>query len=100
MNIISQHSKKRIIQRTEGINYIYEAKRLAKQAWTAGKTISQYCGCPGFAAYLQTKKDQSRTCNIRIYRDNVYIWKGKSHTLVTVIPIPKRYLKEIEEAGV
>lgn len=97
MNIISQHSKKRIIQRTEGINYIYEAKRLARQAWTTGKTINQFCSYPEFTAYLQAKRDQSRTCNIRVYRGNIYIWKGKNHTLVTVIPIPSRFLKAIEE---
>ena len=97
MTAISRHSKKRMVERTEGIQSFSEAKRIAKQAWSAGKTINQFCSYPEFASYLRTKQEQSRTCSIRVYRGNLFIWKGKNKTLVTVHPIPNRFLEGMVE---
>lgn len=91
---ITRHSKERIVERTNGINNLYEAKKLAKQARISGKTLNDFQKYPRFFAYLQNKKGQTNSCSIRIYRDNIYIWRGKN-ILMTVHPIPERYLKEM-----
>lgn len=93
---ITQHSKQRIIERTEGISTKAEAKKLAKQAKRSGKTLNDFQRYPNFFSYLQHKKNQTNSCTIRIYRDNIYIWRGKD-ILVTAHPIPERYIKEMEE---
>lgn len=97
MAIISRHSKQRIVERNEGVNTFSEAKRLAKQARVSGKTLNNFQKYPKFFHYLQGKKNQTNDCFIRIYRGNIYIWRGKHKTLVTAHPIPDRFIKEIEE---
>lgn len=94
---ITRHSKERIMERTEGIDSIPEAKKVAKQAKQSGKTINYFQKYPKFFSYLQNKKGQSNECSIRIYRGCIYIWKGKRKALITAHPIPDRYLQEIEE---
>lgn len=95
--IISKHSKQRIVERDEGISYFCEAKKVAKQAYISGKTINYFQSNPAFYSYLQSKQKQTKTCSIRVYRGNIYIWKGKRKTLVTAHPIPDRFKKELEE---
>ena len=95
---LSKHSKRRIVERDISINYICEAKRLAVQAYQSGAVISEFQKYPKFFSYLQNKRNQTRTCSIRIYHNNIYIWRGRAKkTLVTVHPIPDRYMKEMEE---
>lgn len=91
---ITRHSKERIVERTNGVNSLYEAKKLAKQARISGKTINDFQKYPRFFSYLQNKKRQTNSCSIRIYRNNIYIWRGKN-ILVTAHPIPERYLEEM-----
>lgn len=93
---ITKHSKQRIIERTENCNNFTEAKKLAKQAKKSGVTINEFQQYPHFFSYLQNKRNQTNTCSIRIYQDNIYIWRGKG-VLVTVHPIPYRYIKEMKE---
>lgn len=95
MASITKHSKERIVERTDGITTFAEAKRLAKQAKTSGKTINYYQNYPKFFSYLQNKRSQTNDCSIRIYRGCIYIWRGKNKTLVTAHQIPDRYLEEI-----
>lgn len=95
---VSKHSKERIVERTDGVNSFAEAKKLAKQAWRSGKTINHFQKCENFSNYLRTKRDQTRTCSIRVYKNNIYIWRGKK-TLVTVHPIPDRFIEEIGEVN-
>lgn len=95
MYSISYHSKKRIMERTQGVDSLKEAKRLAKQAKRSGKTIGNFTQYPKFLTYLRQKRDQTNSCTIRIYKGNIYIWRGKN-TLVTAHPIPERYLEEME----
>lgn len=95
-NSLSNHSKERSIERVEGIETVADAKRCAKQARLHGNTINKYQRYPKFFSYLQNKRNQTRTCTIRIYKDNIYIWRGKLQTLVTVHPIPDRYQEEME----
>lgn len=97
MASITKHSKERIIERTEGVTTFAEAKRLAKQAKISGKTINYYQNYPKFFSYLQNKRNQTNDCSIRIYRGCIYIWRGKTKTLVTAHPIPSRYIEEMED---
>lgn len=91
---ITRHSKERIVERTEGISSFAEAKRLAKQAKRSGSTINEFQDCPHFFSYLQTKRNQTNTCSVRVYRGNIYIWRGKD-TLITAHPIPTRFHEEL-----
>lgn len=95
MGKITKHSKERIIERTEGISNFAEAKRLAKQAKHSGKTLNDFQKYPKFFSYLRAKKRQTNTCSVRVYRSNIYIWRGKD-TLVTAHPIPDRYIEEMK----
>lgn len=94
---LTQHGKERIVERNETISSFSDAKRIAKIAWQSGKTRGAFTKYPKFFNYLANKQSQSNTCSIRVYKDNIYIWRGKNRNLVTSHPIPDRYLKEIEE---
>ena len=94
---ITRHSAQRLIERDDSVDTTLQAKRTAKIARVSGKTIGCYQRYPKFFSYLQNKKGQTNTCSIRIYQDNIYIWRGKSHSLVTAHPIPERYKAEMEE---
>lgn len=96
MSAITKHSKERIIERTEGINTFAEAKKLAKQAKTSGKTINYFHNYPRFFSYLQNKRHQTNDCSIRVYRGCIYIWRGKNKSLVTAHKIPDRYIEEMK----
>ncbi len=92
---ITKHSKERIVQRTDA-NSFAEAKKLAKQAKLSGKTINHFQRYPRFFSYLQNKRAQTNDCSIRIYQGNIFIWRGRTKSLVTAHPIPDRYLTEME----
>lgn len=92
---LSKHSKERSVERVERINCFAEAKRNAKIAYRAGKTISYYDSKPQFSAYLQSRKRTSNSSTIRVYKGNIYIWRGKHKTLTTVLPIPERFIEEL-----
>lgn len=93
---ITKHSKERIVERDEKVSCYTEAKRTAKQAYISGKTLNHFQKCPSFYNYLWNKKGQARNCSIRVYHGNIYIWKGRSKTLVTAHPIPDRFKNELE----
>lgn len=94
---ISRHSKQRMVERTENANNFAEAESFAKNAKTSGSTINSFQKYPKFFSYLKNKKDQTNDCTLRVYKGYIFIWRGKSKTLVTVHEIPERYVKEIEE---
>lgn len=94
---LTQHGKERIVERNETIASISDAKRIAKIAWRSGKERGAFQKYPRFFSYLTNKQSRSNTCSIRIYKDNIYIWRGKNRSLVTSHPIPERYLKEMDE---
>ncbi|MCM1217320.1 MAG: hypothetical protein NC548_22715 [Lachnospiraceae bacterium] len=97
MTHITKHSKERIVERTESVDSFNEAKKVAKIAFTSGKTINNFQKYPRFFEYLQKKKSQTNDCSIRVYRGNIYIWKGRRHFLVTAHPIPDCFLEEMKE---
>ena len=93
---LSRHGKERSVERVEYVNCFAEAKRNAKIAYRAGKTISYYNSKPQFSAYLQARKRTSNNSTVRVYKGNIYIWRGKHKTLTTVLPIPGRFIEELE----
>ena len=93
---LSKHSKERSVERVERVNCFAETKRNAKIAYRAGKTISYYDSKPQFSAYLQSRKRTSNNSTVRVYKGNIYIWRGKHKTLTTVLPIPERFIEELE----
>lgn len=95
---ITKHSKERIVERTEGITFFEEAKRVAKIAKKSGKTINDFQRYPKTFRYLQRKSQQTCTCKLRVYRGNIYIWRGKD-ILMTAYPFPEWCIKEMEELG-
>lgn len=92
---ITMHSKQRIVERVEEVNTFSEAKKLAKQAKKSGKTINDFQKFSNFFSYLQNKRDQTNSCCIRVYKGNIYIWRGRNKVLVTAHPIPDRYKIEM-----
>lgn len=92
---MSNHSKERSLERVEGIDTIPEAKQAEKQAFLYGKTLNSFLRYPKFFAYLQTKRGQTNTTSIRVFKDHIYIWRGKNRTLITVMPIPDRFKEEM-----
>lgn len=93
----SYHARARIVQRDEIASCHNDAKRLAKIAFLSGDTIDKYQKYPKFFDYLSKRRNESQTCRVRIYRGNIYIWKGSKKTLITAHPIPDRFIKEMEE---
>lgn len=93
----SHHARARIVQRDEETECSAEAKKVAKVAFRSGDTINQFHRYPKFFQYLISRRDESNTCRIRIYRGNIYIWKGNTKTLITCHPIPDRFIQEMEE---
>ena len=94
---VSQHGKQRIVERDNGVSCIAEAKKMARLAYSAGKTVNNFQTTPNFYNYLRRKRNQTRECSLRVYRGNIYIWRGSQRTLVTAYPIPDRFKKELEE---
>lgn len=92
---LSRHGKERSVERVERVNCFAEAKRNAKIAYRAGKTISYYDSKPQFSAYLQARKRTSNNSTVRVYKNNIYIWRGKHKTLTTVLSIPERFFEEL-----
>lgn len=89
---ITQHAKKRLRQRTKG-----KTKRkgvLVRRAITHGICYSEAEGpCKKYIAHLYGRGG-GRADNIRLLDDKVYIIQR--HTLLTVLHLPERYIKEVE----
>lgn len=94
---LTQHGKERIVERNDNVSSIADAKKIAKIAWRSGKERGAFQKYPKFFSYLANKQSQSNTCSIRVYKDNIYIWRGKNRSLVTSHPIPDRYKEEMDE---
>lgn len=95
MGRITRHGKMRLVQRADDCDNFVEAKKLAKLARTSGLTVDKFAKYPKFYLYLQHKNAKTNSQTIRVYRGNIFIWKGKN-TFVTAHPIPYRYIKEME----
>lgn len=93
----SYHARARIVQRDGETGCRSDAKKVAKIAFRSGATINQFQRYPKFFCYLSDRRDESNTCRIRVYRGNIYIWKGNTKTLITCHPIPDRFIQEMKE---
>lgn len=93
----SYHARARIVQRDEGVDCHAAAKKVAKIAFRSGSTINNFQRYPKFFRYLSDRRDESNTCRVRVYRGNIYIWKGNTRTLITCHPIPDRFVQEMKE---
>lgn len=93
---ITRHGKTRLVQRVEDCNNFDEAKRLAKIAKVSGLTINHFQSYPKFFSYLQRKNNKTNSQIVKVYKGQIFIWKGKNKTFVTAYPIPYRFIKEME----
>ena len=98
--IVTQHAKQRIQERNELVTSTALAKRNAKIAYNSGYKIHQLAGyCPHITAWMRKKKGQNgNDAKVRLYQDNLYIWKGKKNRLVTVIPLTEENKQELRKA--
>ena len=97
--IITQHAKQRIVQRDDSVNTIAVAKRNAKIAYNSGYKIHELAGyCPHITAWMRRKKGQNgNDAKVRLYQNNLYIWRGKKKRLVTVLPLCENFQRELNE---
>ena len=98
--LITQHAKQRIQERNDTIDSVALAKRNAKIAYHSGYKIYQLAGhCPHITAWMRKKKGQNgNDAKVRLYQNNLYIWKGKKNRLITVLPLHEKHLEELKEA--
>lgn len=95
----SYHGKERLVQRLEEVNNFEDAKKMEAIAWHSGKTINHFQSYPRTYSYLRYKKNRTNECSIRVYRNNLFIWRGKKRKFVTAYPLPQALLDEIEKEG-
>lgn len=84
----SRHGTKRIIERTD-----LSLKKLDKtlsHIYEAGYRLRHFEG--DFYSYLLSKRIDGAGYDLRVYEDNIYIFDCVNKILVTVYPIPARYL--------
>jgi hypothetical protein len=96
---ITKHAKERIKERNESIDSCHLAKRNAKIAYNSGYKIHELArDCPRIARWMQKKKDQNgNSAKVRLYQNNLYIWRSKANRLVTVIPLCKDFQEELKK---
>lgn len=95
---ITQHAKQRIQERNESVNSAAMAKRNAKIAYNSGYKIHQLArDCPRIARWMQKKKDQNGgAAKVRLYQNNLYIWRSKANRLITVLPLCEELQEELK----
>lgn len=96
---ITQHSKQRLIERNDKVDNYENAKRNAKVAFNSGYCIHNLAeSCPRTADWMRYKKEKNgRTARVRLYQNNLYLWRGQHKRLITVIPLPKVLREEVEK---
>ena len=95
---VTQHAKQRIQERNELVSSAALAKRNAKIAYNSGYKIHQLAGhCPRITAWMRRKKGQNgNDAKVRLYQNNLYIWRGKKSRLVTVLPLYEELQEELK----
>ena len=84
---LSKHAKVRAKQRLN-ISHKPDRTKQFKQALLHGVHYTKYCG--DFYTYLENKKKKhSANIGIKIFNNNIYIYKGK--LVITVYPVPNKY---------
>ena len=95
---ITQHGKMRLVERNDKVDNYEAAKRNAKIAFNSGYCIHQLAEhCPRTADWMRCKKEKNgRTARVRLYQNNLYLWRGTHKNFITAIPLPKILRKEVE----
>ena len=98
--IITQHAKQRIQERNDSVTSAALAKRNAKIAYNSGYKIHELAGhCPHITAWMCKKKEKNgNDAKVRLYQNNLYIWRGKANRLITVIPLSEKLKEELKTA--
>lgn len=83
----SRHAKERAGER---LNIAYKAKRnqLFNRALRYGHPPNDFAG--EFFDYLNNKKKRQKGIGIKVYDKNIFIYKNK--LVITVFPVPEKYL--------
>ena len=79
---ITHHARQRLNER---VNLTKKRTSIANIAYCKGLTPLQYRGT--FFQYLSTKKGK-----VKVYHDYIYIFSKARKRLITVFPIPQKYL--------
>lgn len=85
---ITRHAYKRFFERTN-----FTAKQQshsAKQAWKYGRKVAEFCD--PFYSYLIDKQLSGDRTSVRIYDKNIYVFDNRHQRLITVYPVPERFV--------
>ena len=86
MKIVSKHAQKRIEERLKENNS--SKVKLFKSAIKSGNEKECYCG--DFYKYLYGKSLKGQ--KIKVYNNNIFIMTRKGKILITVYPVPNRFI--------
>lgn len=89
------HGVERIKERTE-LSTRGEALRLIKNASKHGASPHRFRNCKRFHSYLLSRAGYDK--RVRVYLGYVYIFNGGSNRLITMYPIPERFMEEYKNA--
>ena len=87
---ISQHAKMRIKERVEGVNSIAEAEKLAQHAFRSGIPSSRIEDETLRIRCERMAKSCSRHAMCKIYKDNIFLFKGSKEKTNREISVPER----------
>jgi len=84
---VSKHAKFRAKER---LDVAYKSKRnqLFNRALKFGHPVNDFAG--EFRDYLDSKKKKHKNIGIKVYDNNIFIYKNK--LVITVFPVPEKYL--------
>ena len=79
---ITHHARQRLNER---VNLTKKRTSIVNIAYCKGLTLLQYKGT--FFQYLSAKKSK-----VKVYHDYIYIFSKVRKSLITVFPVPQKYL--------
>lgn len=84
---VSQHAK---VRAKERLDVAYKSKRnqLFNRALRYGHPATDFAG--EFRDYLDSKKKKHKNIGVKVYDNNVFIYKNR--LVITVFPVPEKYL--------
>jgi len=85
---VTDHAKKRIIERTEIT--LKNAKKLSKHVFKYGYKLRQFTG--EFYEYLNSKRIDGGFYDIRVFENHIFVYDTVQKRLLTVYQIPPKYL--------
>lgn len=85
---ITKHAYKRFGERTDFSPG--QRNHNAKTAWKRGYRVSQF-GEP-FYSYLNSKQQEGDRTSVKIWGENIYVFDNRHKRLLTVYPVPERFL--------